>query len=85
MTTAYKLSTGDLTAASKLSTGDLTLHTGAPAVERSSQGRGDMERHLNKIRYGCPADRFSAGSGLSRIFESHEKGDGDRCDLAAMA
>ena len=26
-----------------------------------------MERHLNKSKYGCPANRFSGGSGAANL------------------
>ena len=38
--------------------------TAAPnstALLQAFSRRWDMERHLNKSKYGCPANRFSAG------------------------
>ena len=31
-----------------------------------------MERHLNKSKYGCPANRFSNGSGAANLSDLSE-------------
>eukprot|EP00095_Tigriopus_kingsejongensis_P012309 maker-scaffold284_size223161-snap-gene-1.23 protein:Tk12309 transcript:maker-scaffold284_size223161-snap-gene-1.23-mRNA-1 annotation:"dna transcription factor activity" len=42
------------------------IHRGThrcPSCGKAFSRRWDMERHLNKSKYGCPANRFSAGGG----------------------
>lgn len=41
------------------------IHRGThrcPSCGKAFSRRWDMERHLNKSKYGCPANRFSIGS-----------------------
>lgn len=41
------------------------IHRGThrcPSCGKAFSRRWDMERHLNKSKYGCPASRFSTGS-----------------------
>lgn len=41
------------------------IHRGThrcPSCGKAFSRRWDMERHLNKSKYGCPANRFSTGS-----------------------
>merc|ERR1719270_35157 len=42
------------------------IHRGThkcPSCGKAFSRRWDMERHLNKSKYGCPANRFSGGAG----------------------
>uniref|UniRef100_A0A0K2TVH0 Uncharacterized protein n=1 Tax=Lepeophtheirus salmonis TaxID=72036 RepID=A0A0K2TVH0_LEPSM len=44
------------------------IHRGThrcPSCGKAFSRRWDMERHLNKSKYGCPANRFSTGSSSS--------------------
>jgi len=48
-------------------------------------GRWDMERHLNKSKYGCPANRFSTGSAGSASSGGSSQGQEGRAVAAAAA
>ena len=47
------------------------IHRGThrcPSCGKAFSRRWDMERHLNKSKYGCPANRFSIGSSGSNRY-----------------
>eukprot|EP00096_Caligus_rogercresseyi_P009716 TRINITY_DN334_c1_g1_i1.p1 TRINITY_DN334_c1_g1~~TRINITY_DN334_c1_g1_i1.p1 ORF type:complete len:653 (-),score=140.48 TRINITY_DN334_c1_g1_i1:2088-4046(-) len=51
------------------------IHRGThrcPSCGKAFSRRWDMERHINKSKYGCPANRFSTGSSASSPTEAQQ-------------
>jgi len=51
------------------------IHRGThkcPSCGKAFSRRWDMERHLNKSKYGCPANRFSNGNGAANLSDMSE-------------
>ena len=49
------------------------IHRGThrcPSCGKVFSRRWDMERHLNKSKYGCPANRFSTGTMAMLLFHN---------------
>jgi len=65
------------------------IHRGThrcPSCGKAFSRRWDMERHLNKSKYGCPANRFSAGSnGSNGDVSSSSSPNSDAAALMAAA